>query len=251
MPRRSVLVLLLLLACTRSSEPAVGSADEPTQPVPPPAKPRLHCNRAVADVEAAIARASTLLPAPSSTGLAREWKDETIELWLMPAVPPSWPVGDCRLVFYVFAWCEVEPKPRDGLYWEDPLPYAWGGIEAKITVALDSGEAVLEPVEGRPGGVNPRHGTGPMPVTDQQLVFDAVATNSALSEEAIRAYHEWFTRHPYASAIFWIWHRDFFDAVVGDDESLRTEISDPAKAYLRGIRPGNWTDFENWSPPAG
>jgi hypothetical protein len=181
--------------------------------------------------------------------LARDWEDETVELWLMPATPPTWPDSDCRLVFYIFAWFEVEPKPRDGLYWEDPLPYAWGGIEAKITVALDTGETVLEPVEGQPGKGNPRRGTGPMPAADQQLVFDAVATGSPLSEEAIHAYHEWFTRHPDASGIYWIWHRDFFDVVVGDDEELRTEISDPAKTYLRGIRPANWTDFENWTPP--
>ncbi|MFO7566894.1 MAG: hypothetical protein R6X02_29895 [Enhygromyxa sp.] len=137
----------------------------------------------MADVEVALARATTLLPDPSSTGLAGEWKDESIEpieLWLMPAVPPTWPEADCRLVFYVFAWFEVEAKPREAVVWEVRPAYYWGGIEAKITVALDTGETAFEHVEGRPGKGNPRRGTGPMPVADQQLVFDAVATGSEL-----------------------------------------------------------------------
>ncbi|MFO7565493.1 MAG: hypothetical protein R6X02_22820 [Enhygromyxa sp.] len=103
----------------------------------------------MADVEAAIARASTLLPDPSSTGLAQDWKDETIELWLMPAVPPNWPAANCRLVFYVFAWFVVEPKPRDGLYWEDPLPYAWGGIEAIFDAVVGDDQELRTEVWGR------------------------------------------------------------------------------------------------------
>jgi hypothetical protein len=255
MSRRVTLVILpaLSLACTRSSEPAANTNDAQThqdlaitETRPMLASPP--CNLAVADIEAAIERANSVLPNLASTQLTHSCVDERIELWLMPAVPSTWPATDCRLDFYVFAWFEVEPNRGDGLVWKT-LPYAWCGIASKITVALDTGATAFEPVDSQPGSVTPRHGTGPMPPAQQQPVFDAVATASTLSAEGVAAYHEWFTNHPEASTIYWIWYRGFFDAVVGDDEELRTEITDPAKAYLRGIRPSNWSDFETWMPP--
>jgi hypothetical protein len=261
MPRRLTLVILpaLSLACTRSSEPVATNTDDArarqdpssTQTHAPIAetRPPPPCNLAVADIHAAIERAKAVLPAPGSTQLTHACVDKRIELWLMPVVPSTWPATDCRLDFYVFAWFEIEPKSQQAIVWNEPLPYAWCGITSKITVALDTGATAIEPVDRQPGRGNPRHGTGPMPPAQQQLVFDAVATSSMLSAEGVAAYHEWFTNHPEASAIYWIWHRGFFDAVVGGDAELRTEISDPAKAYLRGIRPSNWSDFETWMPP--
>lgn len=219
-----VLAVLLTQACKASSErvePA-GKSVEATG-VEQPAQPSTRgCNTTVTGARTAIMLAERAKRAGGFPGQHEvEGPKALVEkgFLLSPMVPSQWPPTDCTIVFYV-----SETK----VFVANSVHVFRAPVAARITIELDTGQTTLTEIEDAPGlgGELFHGGGGSVTAAHQEWVFDAVASSSLASPSprAISRYKSWLQSEEYVAAALFVWHRDFFDFVVGEDEELLRQV---------------------------
>ncbi|WP_052553106.1 hypothetical protein [Enhygromyxa salina] len=225
--------LFCVVACTSTVDrpesaerDSISQVIEPSVPVPPP-----RCNQAIADAENAIRLAEDARRAAGFADHVPSEHERHLDegFRLSPMVPLAWPLVNCAVVFYVYSG--TLPVVGDARGNRGP-------VVARITVKLDDGAVETKLFHERElmalsGGL-PRFGSGSLDSEFQQPVFEAVigAAVPHLSE-ALAAYRSWLQEERYMAAVLYIWHREFFDAVVGDDEALRQDVEYEAAIWRR------------------
>jgi hypothetical protein len=192
-------------------------------------RPAPRCNKAVADADAAIRLAEHAKRAAGYPDDFSVLDEHVVErgFRLSPMVPLAWPEANCAVLFYVYE--ETSRVVADLSIYRGPLI-------ARITVKLHDGGVVTTSIEdeglGLPSGHLSTFGAGSLEPRFQQPVFDViVGAADPRAHEAFERYRDWLRQERFVATAIYVWHREFFDAVVGDD----TQIRDSAKS-----RSGPW-----------
>lgn len=220
------LAVLISSACTTTSEPgepATNASSANTnakhEATEPPAS--RSCNTGVADAQAAIdlaaqAKRAANFPDEHEVDGPKALAAEGYRL--SPMFPPQWPPTDCAVIFYVFEVAQ---------YVANNVHNRRGPVAARVTVRLDTQATELARLDNVPGlgGELPYGGGGAFPDDRQQWVFDAVASSTIPKPPLdLVLYKEWLSAEEYVAAAVFVWHREFFDVVVGGDEDILREV---------------------------